>query len=545
MKKDKIRISISLQILVFLLIAAFFPIGAMMMLKTYENQLLAETEAGMVQQGRLVAAALAAGPGSAAAGENAVSLLRAMNGRFDSRIRVVSPDGKLLADSSTIAPQKAAAGAVNSGSSRALDSGADSADPSASENWLYRIASLPVRIYRRYFRPPAQPLYESADYYMGRALYDGPEIMAALNGRYGAITRISSGGQVSVTLYSAIPVIKNGSTAGAVLISRSTYKILQNLYELRLDLARIFAWTLAAVLAISAFLYFRISLPLKKLSAEARSCADRRGRILSTALYGAERHDEIGELSRSFSVLLEKLNSRVKFMESFSADVSHEFKNPLAAIRSSAELAADLSLPEKDRARFCGAITDEVARLQGLLTGVRSISRIDADSGREGKERIPLCAFARNRVELLRQRLPAKKLIFRSSLDEAELALPEDYLDRILSNLMENAADFADTVLVEVERGEKQGTVMLAVEDSGPGIPPDEREKVFERFYSRRCDSENEQHSGLGLAIVKAAVEASGGMVRVDDGEELGGARFVVLLPLAGEAQRAIPLSPH
>jgi len=543
-KRGKVRISISLQILAFLLIIAFFPIGAMMMLKTYENQLLSETEAGMVQQGRLVAAALEAGaaqmaaPGlpvtaGGAAAAKARALLSAMNGRFDSRIRVIGPDGRLLADSSTIAPPKVLH-AVNT-ADRTEEGDADSTDSSASENWLYRVASLPVRIYRRYFRPPAPPLYESADYYASRALYDGPEIRAALDGRYGAITRISTGGQVSVTLYSAIPVLEESGIEGAVLISRSTYKILQNLYELRLDLARIFAWTLAAVLAISAFLYFRISLPLKKLSAEAQSCADKRGRILSTALYGAKRHDEIGELSRSFTVLLEKLNSRIKFMESFSADVSHEFKNPLAAIRSSAELAGDLSLPEAERSRFCGAITDEVARLQSLLSGVRSISRIDADLDGEEGEKVPLCAFARNRAELMGRRLPAKKFIFRADMAEAEVAVREDYLDRILSNLMENAADFADTVLVSVERGKDAGSAVLSVEDSGPGIPLEEREKVFERFYSRRADLDQSagQHSGLGLAIVRAAAEASGGTVRIEEGKELGGARFAVVLPLA------------
>ena len=384
----KIRFPISIQISLFLILVAFIPIAAMLVLKTYENQLLSLTESSNVQQARLCAASLSAIDDTEVSQEAAQNILRNMKGRFDARIRILDTRGALLADSSNpdFVPQ---VDEQEQGETYVTQNTVQ-----ADESFIYRLFSIPVRIYRKLKAPTAS--YSTADYYSGKHIYDGSEIKAALDGRYGSATRISSGGQVSVTLYSAVPVMGRDGVTGVVLVSRSTYRILQNLYELRVDIGKVFLWSLLAVALIATFLALRISRPLRKLSKQTVRCADKNGHIVSTDFTGVKRHDEVGDLSRSFTQLIKKLNARIRYTEAFSADVSHEFKNPLAAIRSSAELLQDTSISQQEHKQFTDAILDEVTHLQSLLTGVRRISRIDGGIEQELQEEIDVQTFIQN-----------------------------------------------------------------------------------------------------------------------------------------------------
>lgn len=534
-------ISISVQISIFLVIIAFLPVAAAMALKTYEKQLLEQLENSNVQQARLVSASLA---GESLDAKKAENLLLNMNGRFDARIRILDKNASLVADSAVLQSQndeeksddknESLQGLQTSGQSDLENKSSESTAKNASETFVYNLFSRPVRIYRKYFRPPSQ-VPSSEDYYSVHSVFDGEEIAAALDGKYGAATRISSGGQVSVNLYSAVPVVNpsqenqdGGNVIGVVLVSRSTYKILQNLYELRLDLGKIFLWSLLAVALIAVFLTFRISLPLRKLSRESASCADKKGRVLTTEFTGARRHDEIGGLSRSFTSLVEKLNSRIKFAESFASDVSHEFKNPLAAIRACTEFLSDSTLSEDERAQFVEAINEEVSHLQNLLTGVRNITKISSESSNDEnqKQKVNLHQFAENIVKRMELAFPKTRFyIEENGFDEkAEILVNENYLDRLAENLLSNAAGFGTEVIFEIDFDGKN--LALCVDDNGKGVPDEEKDKIFERFYSNRPDEEKSAHTGLGLATVRAILDFYGGEVNVGKSAKLGGARF-------------------
>lgn len=532
-RKKKFSFSISIQILIFLSLIAFFPIASMMMLKTYEKQQLALTESSNVQQARLTAAALATNieESEDLLSDASKSLLLNMNREFDARIRILNSDGILLADSSTINEILQEPDSNSFESYESINSLLDETSP--TETWIYRFFSLPIRFYRKFCRPPT-PYYSSADYYTEKKVYDGIEIKQALLGKYGSATRISSGGQVSVTLYSAVPILQNEKVKGVVLVSRSTYKILQNLYELRLELGKIFAWSLIAVIGVTFLLSFHIILPLKKLSAQATFCADHKGKIITTKLPSNKRVDEIGELSRSFSIMLERLDNRIKFIEAFSADVAHEFKNPLAAIRSSAELANDDSLSIEERHQFITSINDEVAHLQSLLSGVRKLSLIDSEIDNTEIEEIPIDDFTTNIIERIKKRYPTVSFDLQVNCEKQTLSIAADWFDRILENLLDNAASFANKVFLstQIDISQKSRTsVLIKVEDSGPGITEEEKDKLFNRFYSHRLDSDITMHTGLGLSIVKAIVEATNGKIEISKSEKLGGACFTISIP--------------
>lgn len=541
----KLRFPISIQISIFLAMVAFIPVAAMMMLKTYESQLLTMTENSNVQQARLLASCLA--QYSAIDAKTSQKILADMEGNFDARIRILDASGKLLADSSRIenkekqdVPEKPAEYTRQSQSAATESKSGTKAESKKKTNtsFIYRLFSIPVRIYRK-FRPP-YAAYSKADFYSGATVYDGSEIKAAQMGNYGSATRISGGGQVSVTLYSAMPVINSGKVTGIVLVSRSTWRILQNLYELRIDLAKVFLWSLAVVIVIAVFLGLRISFPLKKLAGQAAKCADKKGLIGSDAkkFTGQKRRDEIGDLSRSFTTLIEKLDTKIRYTQAFASDVNHEFKNPLSAIRSSAEILADSGTSESEKNQFTQAILEEVTRLERLLTGVRGISKIEGSDALNDFEEIPVEMFSKNIINSIKKTFPAAE--FYTDFTNCEkVFMHPDYYERIVYNLLENAAGFATKIKLTVEKSEKIKTdkaqkaeLKITVEDNGKGISKAEAEKIFERFYSNRPEAEKSSHTGLGLSIVKTIVDALEGKISIKKSEELGGALFEIKIPV-------------
>ena len=530
----RFEISISIQIFIFLIIIAFTPIAIMISLETYEKQQLTMLENSNVQQGRLISSALVSNNPLKIDKEFALEILNNMENRFDSRIRILDSNGNLIADSSSLdnsSENEKSAVRYRSSVSETTEN---------TDTFVYRLFSFPVRVYRKYFKPP-RPSYDNADFYTETTVFDGPEVAAARNGKYGAITRFSTGGQVSVTLYSALPVQKNGNIFGVVLVSRSTYRILQNLYELRVDLGKIFLRSLLVVLLIAFFLAFRIVHPLRKLSKQAGICADKKGQIIFTKFTGSKRHDEIGRLSRAFSNLIERLNQRIKFSQAFSSDISHEFKNPLTAIRSSAELLEDKTLTEEERHNFTAAIIDEVTHLQTLLTEVRNISKIDADIAK--CQELPANTYVKNIISRIQKNYADTNVEFSSSAEEINIAIPPEYLEIVASNLIDNACSFADNVLVKTEcsvsvprrkcrsiepsaQTKKESSMfILTVEDDGPGLCDEQIQKIFNRFYSERNDENKTNHTGLGLSLVKAVTDSLEGQITVSKSQK-GGAKF-------------------
>ncbi len=501
---------ISVRILAFNLLVVFLPIGGLLLLPTWERQLLRSLEHAMVQQGRVLAASLDE-TGPRLAGE-AVRVLRGLRQRHDARLRVLDAEGRILADSATMGPVAAAPGRLPAAVAAAETAGAEQAR-TAEETLLYRVASAPVRAWRRYFRPPVPP-GQGDEYYSGAKRIAGPEVMEALAGRYGAATRISAGGQLSVTLYSAIPVWNRGKTVGAVLVSQSTFRILSDLYALRLDIVRLSLGAIATAAVLSLLVSATITVPVRRLRSQALAILDPRGRLRGT-IAPQRRRDEIGDLSRSLGELTQRLERHIGLVESFASDVSHEFKNPLAAIRSAAELAAGTADAEERRA-LLSMVLDDVARMERLLRGVREISRIDAGDPGAEEARVDLVAAAAQVVEGFRARLPGVR--FAVSGEQAFVAADPGRIAQALANLVDNAASFSPqgaTVGVSVRA---DGAVaVVRVTDEGPGIAEKDKARIFDRFFSDRPDREAGAHAGLGLAIVKAIVEGRGGSVEASN----------------------------
>jgi two-component system sensor histidine kinase ChvG len=271
---------------------------------------------------------------------------------------------------------------------------------------------------------------------------------------------------------------------------------------------------------------------VRQLRLDARSLLDRRGRI-SGHFKGSKRLDEIGELSRALERIMRRLDSHLKVVEKITADVSHEFKNPLASIRTANEMLAEVTEPA-DRRRFARMIDQEVARMERLLAGVREISMIDARLARERAEQIDVRELIAKIVEGFRMR-EGTRVGFELQTGEEPLIVEgsEDRFIQIFENVLDNAVSFSPPGgVVQVSVAGEEAAVVTRIADHGPGIPEAHTRKIFERFFTYRPSPTIRQtgrHTGLGLAIVKAIVEGYGGTITAANMEQ--GAVFEIRLP--------------
>ncbi len=503
---------ISIRLLAFNLLLVFLPVIGIVSLETYEDHLLDQTERSMVMQGRLLAAALG---GSPLDGDEANRILRNMEQRLEARLRVIDTDYRLVADSSSLGPRS--------------ENSAPPPTPAVRENWIYRFGSLLYRGYARIFEPPAPPQLDR-EFYASAERLDGPEVRRALEGQYGAVSRPSPIGR-SLVLYSALPIRSGDEIVGTVLVTRSTWVILKTLWELRLQTFKVIIASVLAAIILSLLVSTTIARPIRRMGLQARALLDSRGRLRGR-FQPLQRLDEIGDLSRALDELTRRLEGHIQFIESFASDVSHEFKNPLAAIRNAADLMAQVDDPQ-DRERFYGMVQRDIVRLEHLLSGVREITRIDAEIDQVPAQEVRLDELLARLVERFEMREGGRIAFHLQEQKQPVYVLVDpDRLAQVFENLLDNAASFSpDGTTVEIEMQKIASHVAVSVRDHGPGIPPEHRERIFDRFFTYRPAAPGKDgHTGLGLAIVKAIIEGFGGSVSARDATGQG-AILAVLLP--------------
>ena len=499
---------IGVRLLLFNVLAAIMPAAGILYLDVYEQELLAAQERAMVHQARLVAAALAS-PEALASLDGAAAALLTRLAPGDARIRVYTPARRLAADSARLSPHPAPP----------QDASYEETTP-AREYWLYRLgawlASWRQRLASRLGAPPA----------IGTSTPGSlPEVDAALAGRFGAATRATPG-QRSLTLTVALPIGERGAPAGAVTVSQSTYRILQALYTVRLRIFRIVVFTIALSGLISAVLTWTIVMPIRRLRRAANAYA-RDGAGGLPHFPGQDRRDEVGDLARALDELTRRLQAHVALLEAFAGDVAHEFRNPLASVRAAMDVLEDTDDPE-ERARFLALIRRDMARLDRLVGGVRDLARVDSAIEREAVGPVDLVPLVRESIARRHPEADVEVVADRSAVVRAH---PER-LAQVVENLVDNAVSFSPrpgSVRATVHR--EAGEVVLTVQDQGPGIPAEHRDRVFDRFFSWRpgATSARHEHAGLGLAIARAIVDAYGGRIRALPRD--GGALLEVRLP--------------
>ncbi|MEU8548350.1 HAMP domain-containing sensor histidine kinase [Streptomyces roseoverticillatus] len=261
-----------------------------------------------------------------------------------------------------------------------------------------------------------------------------------------------------------------------------------------------------------------------ELAAVTASALDRRVPVPAAG-------DEVAQLARTVNATLDRLELAVGRQRQFVADASHELRNPVAAVRSRLEVA--LAAPGGPSPEAVRAALEDTVRLQGVAADLLLLARFDARAPMAAAEPADLALLA---AEEAARRTAARVPVSVRAGAPVPLRGRTGQLERLLANLVDNALRHAASrVVITASLDEAAGRAVLEVADDGPGIPEEERERVFERFV--RLDAARARESGgsgLGLAIAREIARAHGGSLAVAPGGE--GARLVAWFPVTGSA---------
>jgi two-component system sensor histidine kinase ChvG len=356
------------------------------------------------------------------------------------------------------------------------------------------------------------------------------EIDQALRGDTASAERVDE--QNKLVLSVAVPVQRFKAIYGVLFVSTEGGDIDDILRQERATLILYFALALAVMLGSGLYLSGTIAEPMRKLAEAADRV--RRGRGGREALPDINRNDEIGDLSQSLSAMTRALYNRIDAIERFAADVAHELKNPLTSLKSAVEMFS-LATDDESRARLMAIVRTDVKRIDRLITDISDASRLDAELSREASEPVDISGLLRAIAEVYHfMELPRGVTL---ALDlrlppEAFVMGRDERLGQVIRNLIDNAVSFSPEGGVVTATAWIEGvTIRITVEDEGPGIPPDNLESVFERFYTERPTAQGVgKNSGLGLSIARQIVTGLHGRIWAENRPQ-GGARFVVALP--------------
>lgn len=250
--------------------------------------------------------------------------------------------------------------------------------------------------------------------------------------------------------------------------------------------------------------------------------------------------DELDQLSRTINRLLDRIGQFLEQRKDFLANAAHELRSPLAAIRSSIEVALNGDPATTDYSELLDELLDECRALETLINQLLLLSETDADRLKTHRETVPLHEVARRAAEMFAGVAEFRgQTLHWNEVEPANVVGNRHHLRQVLNNLLDNAIKFnpnAGEVRLALRVDQARERAILSVTDTGRGIPPEDLPHVFERFF--RGDKARHREgpmggTGLGLSICQAVIEAHGGRISIES--TVGqGTVVTVELPLAG-----------
>ncbi|MFN3700667.1 MAG: ATP-binding protein [Alphaproteobacteria bacterium] len=364
-----------------------------------------------------------------------------------------------------------------------------------------------------------------------------------------------------ILLIGAAPIKSDMHIRGVVMISYIATDIEEAILQVWFEIIRMFLGTLCVTILLSIYLSGVIARPLKKLITAAENI--RSGQSWEHEIPDLRsRHDEIGELSIVLRNMTDTLRERMQSIEKFAADVAHELKNPLTSLKSAIETLSVVKKAE-DRQKLIEIIEHDITRLDRLITDISAASRLDTELSREVFKPIDLTEILVRVTDTYQKPLDRKaqadhktdlssnfrtievknNIVIQLSYDQSESFLvngSDIRLEQAFNNIVDNALSFSKpNSVIKIEAYTRLNSIVIRIEDEGPGIPESKLENIFDRFYSERPDHEAfGQHSGLGLYICKQIVEAHKGRIFAENikspSGKTTGARFTIILRRIG-----------
>ena len=370
------------------------------------------------------------------------------------------------------------------------------------------------------------------------AYSEDPEFMESLNGEdiseafqrilAGETIRLRSESGEAPTFTVGVPFVMDNTVTGAVFIRTKAQRIESGLTEV-LVRTLLLAAAVAVLSGVAVFLFVRRRMkPLKELESAAAAIAEG---DFSVQVNEKQGDPELRELSGAFNTMTQKLQGVETSRREFVANVSHELRTPITSIRGFAEGMADGVIPEEEKPKYLRLVADESKRLSGLIDDLLALSRLERDDAKPETTTFDVNEMLRRAVIRRMNDLEAKGIDISCEFEEDSCMVKadSDRIEQVVINLLDNAIKFTpDGGKISLESGTKDGIAEITVRDNGCGIAPEDREKVFDRFFTADRAHTAGKGTGLGLSICKRILEMHGQSIKLLDTDEGAAFRFTL-----------------
>ena len=352
-----------------------------------------------------------------------------------------------------------------------------------------------------------------------------PYVSAALDGREMASWfRGEDSGRAIVAV--AAPIADDNGVLGALILQQGTDAILSLTNS---GLVRLINLTIVATLLVAVALVGYaswLSRRIRHLSIAAEDALE--NETLHAALPSALAADEIGDLSRSFTHVLQQLGDYNSYLRTLASKLSHELRTPLAIVTSSLENLEHEPLNDSSAA-YTARAREGADRLRRILTAMSEASRVEELMQHGDPEAFDLNVVLRSTVDAYRDVYAERTFDFDCSLASAPATGSPELLIQMLDKLVDNAVDFSEPGdAIKISLAGRDESLLLAVTNPGPPLPEQMRTQMFDSMVSMRA-GENSRHLGLGLYVARLIAEGHGGRITADNVD--GGVVFEVTLP--------------
>ena len=437
-------------------------------------------------------------------------------GHNNSRIQVVDRSGRVLLT----------AGDIQSATGIQLTP-IESGVP-INKYWLYAQNKILDPLYYQLLTKPSNDFID--DLY-SEVTRGGAHINSALNGT--PLTQFRTLADTETRLLEAAhPILANNEVMGAVLVD-------QNMNGLRTfrneAMEQLFNTIIAVMLIVVLGLFFfasRISSRIRGLRNQAESIIDDTGRVQNT-IVPSGNSDEIGDLTRSFSNIVERLTQYTNYLENMSSRLSHELRTPVTVVRSSIE---NLGLTEnnEESAVYIERAEEGINRLNLILTNMSEATRLEQMLQTSEKEKIDLVEVITGCIEGYKLAYPEPNLELDTPNNTIHVDGVPEYIAQLLDKLVANAVEFSypDQPITVFCRALRDHAV-IKVSNAGPFLPEEMKDRLFDSMISVRPQEKQRQpHLGMGLHIARLISDFHGGQIRAENRQDREGVTVTVVIPL-------------
>ena len=330
----------------------------------------------------------------------------------------------------------------------------------------------------------------------------------------------------------AVPMMKEDKILGVVYLSETIDDIDKTISYVKVNMIMFSVLISILVGMLSIGMSFLVTSPIDEFIRAAKEISNGNYKMR----LNVKGENELAELSEAMNSMCQALENIDETHKKFISDVSHELKTPLATIKLICDSIVDTKEPDIEMIKeFLGDLSNEVDRLTRIVERLLTLTKIGNEEEQMALTPVDFNVMLNAVLNRLKPNAEAKHILLCGDFDAPDITpvlIDYDKIWEAVYNITDNAIKYTpENGTVKLELFAQMSELAVSVSDSGPGIPPEERDRIFERFY-RLDDSRTRETggTGLGLAIAKEAVLLHGGRIEVDE-SEFGGCRFTVFIP--------------